>query len=82
MCMWVKENMCASCEAVRGDGAVRIRKEACVRCVRKSFKTGGLQYWWKEEVVWEWSGSIKGGKGMLVGVITANAVVKDDMSAA
>ena len=64
MCMWVKEDVCASCGAVRGDEAVQIRKEACVRCVRKSFKTGGLQYWWKEEVVWEWHLEVlKGGKG-------------------
>ena len=58
MCMWVKKNMCASCEAVRGDEAVRIRKEACVWCVRKDFTTGGLQYWWKrglcENGIWEY----------------------------
>ena len=35
MCMWVKEDVRASCEAVRGDGAVQIRKEACVMCEKK-----------------------------------------------
>ena len=40
MCMWVKENVRASCEAVRGDGAVRIRKEA-LRCVREASDVRG-----------------------------------------
>ena len=63
MCMWVKDDVCASCEAVRGDEAVQIRKEACVMCER-GFRQWAEQYWWKEEVMWEWHlGILRGGKG-------------------
>ena len=83
MCMWVKENVRASCEAVRGDEAVRIRKEACVMCERgfRCEKERDCSVCRKRGLC-ENGQEVLRGEGMLVGVITANAVVKDDISAA
>ena len=64
---------------------MRIRKEACVRCVREASDVRGSGIAVLVErggCVRMASGSIERGKRMLVGIITANAVVKDDMNAA